>query len=76
MAKLFIRLSLCTAIGSMVLPSSWAMAQSEAEILGLHQLCNRGDRAACVRFGMAIEHNRDRIAEWRRTHADWFWWER
>jgi hypothetical protein len=64
---------------SPIAASSVARAQSpavEAEIIGFHQLCNKGDRKACVRFGMLIERNRERHAGWRRAHADWFWWER
>jgi hypothetical protein len=55
-----------------------ARAQSarEAEIIGFHQLCEKGDRRACVRFGILIGENRQRHADWRRLHADWFWWER
>lgn len=58
--------------------STAARAQGgvEMEIVGLHQLCNQGDRRACVRFGMLIGENRQRHADWRRAHADWFWWER
>jgi hypothetical protein len=48
----------------------------EAEIVGFHQLCEKGDRRACVRFGILIGENRQRHADWRRAHADWFWWER
>ena len=59
-------------------PSGSAQAQPniEAEVIGLHQLCNQGDRRACVRFGILIGENRQRHADWRRLHADWFWWER
>jgi hypothetical protein len=52
-----------------------AMAR-EAELAGLHQLCDRGDRKACVRFGMALGAMRERHVEWRRTHPEWFWWDR
>jgi hypothetical protein len=54
------------------------MAQNarEAEMIGFHQLCERGDRKACVRFGMLLGENRARHGEWRRLHADWWWWER
>jgi len=38
----------------------------QAELLGLHQLCDHGDRRACVRFGMILG----------RVHPEWFWWER
>jgi hypothetical protein len=55
-----------------------ALAQSnvEAEILGFHQLCDKGDRRACVRFGILIGQNQQRHADWRRAHADWWWWEK
>ena len=54
------------------------MAQNarEAEMIGFHQLCERGDRKACVRFGMLLGEDRARHGEWRRQHADWWWWER
>ena len=55
-----------------------AQAQNarEAEMIGFHQMCERGDRKACVRFGMMLGESRARHAEWRRLHADWWWWER
>ncbi len=59
---------MCVAIAS-------AQNAHEAEIIGFHALCDKGDRKACVRFGMMIEHDRDMHAEWRRTHPEWFWWE-
>jgi hypothetical protein len=46
----------------------------EAELIGFHQLCEKGDRRACIRFGMLGE-NRERHAEWGKHHADWWWWE-
>ena len=48
----------------------------EAELLGFHQLCDRGDRKACIRFGIMIGENRERHAEWRKLHPEWWWWER
>jgi hypothetical protein len=48
----------------------------EAEILGFHQLCDKGDRRACVRFGILIGQHQQRHADWRRAHADWWWWEK
>ena len=48
----------------------------EAEILGYHQLCDHGDRRACVRFGMLLQQNQDRAIAWRRMHPEWFWWDR
>jgi hypothetical protein len=41
-----------------------------------HVACDRGDRAACVRFGILIGQNRERETEWRRTHPEWWWWSR
>lgn len=46
----------------------------QAELLGFHQLCDHGDRKACVRFGMIL--GRMQHAEWRRVRPEWFWWER
>ncbi|MGJ4946414.1 hypothetical protein ACQR1W_38065 [Bradyrhizobium sp. HKCCYLS1011] len=48
----------------------------EAEMIGYHQLCQKGDRRACIRFGILIGRNEQRHADWRRAHADWWWWER
>jgi hypothetical protein len=45
-------------------------------MIGFHQMCERGDRRACVRFGIMLGENRARHAEWRRLHANWWWWER
>jgi hypothetical protein len=62
---------------SVVVPSSaHAQSNAEAEIIGFHDLCNKGDRRACVRFGILIGQNQQRHADWRRAHADWWWWEK
>jgi len=53
-----------------------AQSAREAELVGFHQLCDRGDRKACVRFGIMIGENRERHAEWRRAHPEFWWWER
>jgi hypothetical protein len=45
-------------------------------MVGFHQLCDRGDRKACIRFGIMIGENRERHAEWRRHHPEFWWWER
>jgi len=45
----------------------------EAEMTGFQQPCEKGDRRACVRFGILFGQNH---ADWRRAHADWWWWER
>ncbi len=47
----------------------------EAELVGLHKLCDRGDRKACVRFGMLLGEAKERHVEWRKAHAEWWWWE-
>jgi len=38
----------------------------------LRQLCDGGDRRACVHFGMLLNENRGRHDEWRRSHPE-FW---
>lgn len=65
---------IAASLGAMTL-SAKAQDAREAEIVGFHQLCDHGDRRACVRFGMLIQQNHDRQAQWRRTHPEWFWWE-
>jgi hypothetical protein len=44
----------------------------EAELVGLHQLCDKGDRRACVRFGMMLGEAKERHSEWRKAHAEWW----
>lgn len=60
---------------SMVASPAQAQGAMEAEILGFHQLCEKGDRKACVQFGILIGRNEQRHADWRRAHAEWFWFE-
>ena len=75
---MFNKFMAATAIATAILGwSSASQAQSprDAEIIGFHQLCDKGDRKACVRFGILIGQNQQRHADWRRAHADWFWWE-
>jgi hypothetical protein len=81
--KMFTRLLTASAVAIATFSgAAWfataASAQSnmEVELAGLHQLCNQGDRRACVRFGMLMGENKQRHADWRRAHADWWWWER
>jgi hypothetical protein len=66
------------AIIILSIPQTTARAQSaeEAEMVGFHQLCEKGDRRACIKFGILLGRNQQRHADWRRAHADWFWWER
>jgi hypothetical protein len=68
-----------TMVGTSAIFLSTAPARAQdiqAELLGFHQLCDRGDRKACVRFGMILGRMQERHAEWRRAHPEWFWWER
>ncbi len=62
-------------VGAANMPAR-AQSNAEAEIIGFHQLCDKGDRRACVRFGILLGRNEQRHADWRRAHAEWFWWER
>ena len=57
-------------------PPSPAAVNHEAEMIGLHQLCDRGDKQACIRFGFLLGQSADHHAEWRRSHAEWWAWER
>ena len=41
----------------------------------LHGACDRGDRAACVRFGIMLGEHQGLREEWRRAHPEWFWWD-
>jgi hypothetical protein len=68
-------LLLATTILSSVAVRAADWTAREAELVGLHQLCDKGDRKACVRFGMLLGEAKERHADWRRAHAEWFWWE-
>jgi hypothetical protein len=76
MKKSWILMALIVALPSIaqVTPAR-AQADVEAEMIGYHQLCDKGDRRACIKFGILIGRNQQRNADWRRAHADWFWWE-
>jgi len=63
------------AIASSLAAQAADWTAREAELVGLHQLCDKGDRKACVRFGMLLGEAKERHADWRRSHADWWWWE-
>ena len=65
-----------SGVAATVAPPAHAQDAAEAEIIGYHQLCQKGDRRACVRFGILIGRSEQRHADWRRAHADWWWWER
>jgi hypothetical protein len=65
-----------SGMATMVAAPARAQDAVEAEMIGFHRLCEQGDRKACVRFGILIGRNEQRHADWRRAHADWWWWER
>jgi hypothetical protein len=56
---------------AVILAAGSAYAQSETEIIRLHDACRAGDRDACAHFGQAI-HDHDHESEWRRSHPDWY----
>jgi hypothetical protein len=64
-----------TGTASMVTTPARAQDAVDAEMIGFHRLCEQGDRKACIRFGILIGRNEQRHADWRRAHADWWWWE-
>ena len=76
-SKWLVAFGLALAVAG-AMPATAVKAQNvrEAELIGFHQLCEKGDRRACVRFGIMIGENRERHAEWRRLHREWFWWDR
>ena len=65
-----------SASAAIVATPAHAQNAVEAEMIGFHQLCEKGDRKACIRFGILIGRNEQRGADWRRAHTEWFWWER
>jgi len=60
---------------SQPMPQPGAAVANEAEMIGLRQLCDRGDKQACVRFGFKLGEAREHQADWRRLHPDWWAWE-
>lgn len=47
----------------------------EDEASRLHMACDDGNRHACIRFGILIGQHRERIAQFRRAHPDYFSYE-
>jgi hypothetical protein len=74
---LLVASTIAVAMAASIPMSVTARAQDarQAELLGYHQLCDHGDRKACIRFGMMLGQNMDRHAEWRRLHPEFWWWE-
>jgi hypothetical protein len=63
-------ISSTTVLGS-VLVQAQDRVTSEGQ--RLHQLCDGGDKRACVRYGMMFNENRARHDEWRRSHPEFLW---
>ncbi len=63
-------------ISSVFVTAASAQDAREAEMIGMHQLCDHGDRKACVKFGMMIQQNHDHMEAWRHNHPEWFFFER
>src|SRR5581483_1201886 len=68
--------ALSVGVGMLPLGAQAQMPEREERMRRLHFECDRGDRRACVEFGVLIGENRERHAEWRRAHPEWWWWER
>jgi len=49
--------------------------EREAQMHALYLACQQGNIVACIKFGVRIGEDRERRAEWRRIHHEWFWWE-
>ncbi len=71
----FIGAALAVLLSGALAPA-FAEEAREAQLIGFHQLCERGDKNACVRFGMMLQQNRDHHEEWRRSHPEFFFFER
>ena len=59
-SRLMTAFVIATSVGgsaSMLASPAHAQNAIEAEIVGFHQLCEKGDRKACVRFGILIGRN-------------------
>jgi tRNA(Arg) A34 adenosine deaminase TadA len=76
------RLALCagalTLLGIGAIASTTSVSAQnarEAELIGFHQLCDKGDRKACIRFGIMLGENRQRHVDWRKAHPEFWWWE-
>jgi len=79
MSRLTLTASAVALMAGALMPATPIHAQDrerELEMHRLHEACGHGDRKACVRFGIMIGESRERHAEWRRVHPEYFWWER
>jgi WXXGXW repeat (2 copies) len=76
-AKSLIAISISTTalLGAIPANSQPFAVDTEAELIGLRQSCDHGDRQACIRFGFILGEDQERQAEWRQSHPDWWAWE-
>lgn len=74
--KLLIGAAACAVLAVATTPADAQQGRRRAEMARLHGLCDQGYRPACIRFGVLIGENRGRVAEWRREHPEWWWWQR
>jgi len=72
---LVISISAGALVGAIPAHGQPASLDPEAVLIGLHQLCDRGDREACIRFGFILGENREYRAEWHQLHPDWWAWQ-
>ena len=52
-----------------------ALGDPDDRMYRLHGACDAGNRSACIRFGVLIGQHRERVAQWRRSHPDFFSYE-
>jgi hypothetical protein len=63
-------------VGVMQMPARADAFAQEEQMRRLHFDCEHNDRRACIRFGILIGEHHEFHGEWRKTHPDWWWWER
>ncbi len=73
--KIVPRLLALSLAGFLIAGTAFAQDAREAEMIGMHQLCDHGDRKACIKFGMMIQQNHYHMEAWRHSHPEWFWYE-
>ncbi|MGB7036315.1 MAG: YXWGXW repeat-containing protein, partial [Xanthobacteraceae bacterium] len=72
---------LVISVGATALLSAYpALSQpvsnaAEADLIGLQQSCDGGDRDACIRFGFILGENRPYWSQWQQLHPDWWAWD-
>jgi len=56
-------------------PATAAYDPDMDQLARLHDGCDNGSRRACIQFGIMIGQHREREAQWRRSHPDYFQWD-